>query len=1114
MQSKILEWFDDRWPFKAFIRYSLEEEIPGGDSFWYCFGAVTLFVFVIQVVTGIWQLFFYVPTVDHAYQSVMYLRQEVPFGWFIHGLHYWGSNAFIIIVVVHMLRVFIWGAYKYPRQLTWCVGVLLFFLVMALSFTGALLPWDELGYWAAEVGTSIAGTVPVIGFFIKEFMRGQAGMSQATLSRFFIVHVAILPGILAALIAFHIVAFRQFRSVGPWDLEKRKKTGFFWPNQILKDLIIVSGLFIVLVALIAFWRAPVTGPADAIDNIIMPKPEWQFLFLYQFLKLFKGRMEPVGTVGVPLVLFLILFLLPFYDRNRSRNPLKRPLAMLGCFALLVWFGVYTVLGYYSKPGANLIAKISVSPGSSASVKAGAQLFSSQGCVACHTVHGQGGHIGPNLSNIGAQGLSNKWLTQQIRDPKSHDPSTEMPAFKSLTDKQVSNLVDFLQSLGGQPSSSKQSSQSSGSSTQAAQSTMPSKTTAEPNSTSKKTSTEPNKSSATAEEQKQASQPVSLVQQGESLFSSESCIGCHTVDGKGGKVGPNLSDIGNEGKSDKWLTVQIKDPKSHDPDTIMPSFSSLSAQKIEALVAYLHSLKKNSGGKSESNSASEDDPHNFDGAGQNLKPGPAAYLVGNPPHGKKLYNKWCSQCHGKDGKGGVANPGSQSGKIPSLNPISESLYSSNPVTFAENIDRIIQHGSKPPGPNPEKTMPAFGDDLKLTQQMIAEIEAYILKLNNVDRAAIVYPGVRPYVFFAITIIVYAVAVFIIIYMWFRNKGPEVEPSGVPSEQSRKPEADSTERQAQSEGEKSVDKSEEDKKEAETMDKQSESQRNQERRLNSIVFTVIVIILIVIIATGVLMIFSSFVTTKPVPSIATLKITSAQSGTSQQEELSSEALKFNPPAPNEAPVNIRSNVERGEAILRHTHTTLPKHTGNALDCTNCHFVAGMTKNGLSLVGVWSVYPKYDEQTKRPIDLTMKTNACFERYLNTEPLPADSNDMLDILTYYRWISKGIPVDANVPWLGLQPIKSEHKPDIQKGEKIFSLCMPCHGQKGQGLLPSGAPPLWGEGAFPSGGGMGRVDMLSAFVHRLMPKNNPDLSVNEALDVAGFVLSHPRPQQKQKEQE
>ena len=1014
--SRLINWFTYRWPFRAVIRWSLEEEIPGGDSFWYTFGATTLFVFVIQVVTGIWQLFYYVPTVDHAYQSVSYLRYQVPFGWLIHGLHYWGSNAFIVMVFIHLLRVFIWGAYKAPRQLTWLVGVILLFLVLALSFTGALLPWDELGFWAAEVGTSIAGTVPVVGFFIKALMRGGASMDQLTLSRFFIGHVAILPGILAALIAFHVVAFRQFRSVGPWNEEKRKKIGYFWPRQVFKDLIVVSILFVLMVCLSAFWPAQVSGPADALDNTIMPKPEWQFLFLYQFLKLFKGRWEPVGTTGVPLVLFLILFLLPFYDRNKKRNPLHRPLAMLGCFALVVWFFVYTILGYYSKPGANLTAQVSVSSGASASVKAGAKLFSSQGCVACHTVHGQGGNIGPNLSEIGSKSLSDQWLTTQIRDPKSHDPSTEMPAFKSLTDQQVKNLVNFLQSLGGS-SSMRQSSQSSG----VAQGSAAAKTNELNPATAASSPNEPSGSSQ--------GQSISLISQGKKLFDSQGCIGCHTVEGKGGSVGPDLSDVGSKGLSKQWLTVQLKDPKKHDPSSVMPSFSSLSDQDVSTIVAYLESLKSSSGksasqssaspqqsqSDSDSNAASAktsgaDDPsgtsgsqntslisqgkslfrskgclgcHTIDGQGGSVGPnlsdvgskglskqwltvqlkdpkkhdpssvmpsfsslsdqdinalttyleslkgsseqttssqasqssaqpkesappsqsstslqqsqtnskpnaasveslpiGRAAYLVGNPPHGKKLYNRYCSQCHGKDGKGGVSNPGSVSRKIPSLNPISDKLFSKNPITFAENIDRYIQHGATPQGPNPQKSMPAFGDNLNLTQQMMAEIEAYILKLNGVDRAAVIYPGIEPYAFFGMTIGGYAIAVFIIIILWMRLANGRDYAKSNHSTQSPAGETASSTKQAQSQNKQSQAQPEKGKSErhAETYYK---TQKSEKPQVSSVAFAVVVIVVIAIIATAVMLIFSSFVTTKPIPSLTTQHISSQeenQSGTS--------------------------------------------------------------------------------------------------------------------------------------------------------------------------------------------------------------------------------------------
>jgi ubiquinol-cytochrome c reductase cytochrome b subunit len=763
MKVRVGKWFTDRWPIRQVLRWSLEEKIPGGDSFWYSLGAATLFIFVIQVVTGVWQMFWYVPTTDHAYQSVMYIRQHVPFGWLIHGLHGWGSNVFIVLVFLHMLRVFVWGAYKYPRQLIWLIGTLLFFTVIALSFTGALLPWDELGYWAAEVGTSIAGTIPVIGFFLKELMRGGAAMSQETLSRFFIGHIAILPGILAALIVAHLVAFRQYGSVGPWKEEKRKKSGWFWPDQIVKDLIVIGVIFLILVGLSAFWRAPITGPADHIDNIITPKPEWQFLFLYQFLKLFKGRWEPIGTAGIPLVLFLILFLLPFYDRSKKRNPFRRPIAMFGAIVLIGWVATYTYLGYISRPGASATASVTVSSSAPPGVKAGARLFTSQGCVACHTVHGQGGNIGPNLSNIGAQGLSRAWLTQQIRNPKSHDPSTKMPAFDSLSDQQVSDLVDFLESLGG----------SAGTSSSAAPSNE---------------SDRPNVPSQTGQENSGSQALSSLAEQGRQLFHSQPCVGCHTVNGQGGNVGPNLSNEGTKDHSNQWLAQQIRDPKSHDAQTAMPAFKSLSDQQVKALVAYLESLGTSSSQTSSStastssiassssasrstepNAPSKSSEPNLPRAGEQGPPGRAAYLVGQtvhgigtigaPMHGKLLYDKWCQRCHGKNGEDDVSNPGSVSGKVPPLNPIARSLYSDNPLSFAENIDRYIQHGSMPKGPHPEKYMPAFGDDMKLTQEMISEIEAYVLRLNGVDRAKIMTPGVRPGVFFLICLIAFTLAISI-------------------------------------------------------------------------------------------------------------------------------------------------------------------------------------------------------------------------------------------------------------------------------------------------------------------------------------------------------------------
>jgi len=227
-------------------------------------------------------------------------------------------------------------------------------------------------------------------------------------------------------------------------------------------------------------------------------------------------------------------------------------------------------------------------------------------------------------------------------------------------------------------------------------------------------------------------------------------------------------------------------------------------------------------------------------------------------------------------------------------------------------------------------------------------------------------------------------------------------------------------------------------------------------------------------------------------------------------SESSVTFNPPKLSDAPKDLQSTVQMGYNILHDTHKYAPNHVGNELDCTNCHFNAGMDKDTLSLVGVGAVFPRYIPMAKRAITLAELTNMCFMRYLNAKPLTVDSNEMTAILTYYQWISNGIPIYAKVPWLGMEPIQSGHQPNKQAGQQVFAQCSPCHGQQGQGRLPSGAPPLWGNGAFPAGPGMGRVDVLAAFVHRFMPKGNADLTADQSLDVSAFVLSHSRPQMTQ----
>ncbi len=216
-------------------------------------------------------------------------------------------------------------------------------------------------------------------------------------------------------------------------------------------------------------------------------------------------------------------------------------------------------------------------------------------------------------------------------------------------------------------------------------------------------------------------------------------------------------------------------------------------------------------------------------------------------------------------------------------------------------------------------------------------------------------------------------------------------------------------------------------------------------------------------------------------------------------------FKPPLPKDAPADIRDAVVLGYNILTDTQTYGAKYVGNKLNCKNCHFEAGRSKQGLSLVGVGAAYPKYTPRHKFSVDLVARTNDCFERSMNGRPLPSDSREMNAIVTYYQWISKGLPIYAEIPWLGLKHIQSTRPADPSKGRQVFAeQCAACHGTDGQGTQI--APPLWGKGSFNDGAGMAKLAVLAAFANHFMPRGNPDLTPEQAFDVAAFVESRPRP--------
>jgi ubiquinol-cytochrome c reductase cytochrome b subunit len=331
--SKLYDWLDERTGIKELTRGALDEPIRGGTRWAYVFGSVLLFLFGIQVVTGIFLSLYYAPTADHAHASVSYIQKAVTGGALLRGLHHYGATAMVIVAVTHLAQTFLFGAYKKKRELLWGAGVLMLLIILAFSFTGYLLPWDQAAYFGTKVGTNIAGEIPVIGPAQQRVMLGGNDLTTVTLSRFFTTHVFLLPLALAGLVGLHLYLFRRSTPAGPFHNRDDKKIERFYPKQLFKDSV---AMLICFAALIAMTRySPVElGPVADPTSDYLARPPWYFMPLFQLLKYFPGKWAIIPTVALPAVLFGALFLLPFFDRREERHPLRRPLAT-GLLTLII-----------------------------------------------------------------------------------------------------------------------------------------------------------------------------------------------------------------------------------------------------------------------------------------------------------------------------------------------------------------------------------------------------------------------------------------------------------------------------------------------------------------------------------------------------------------------------------------------------------------------------------------------------------------------------------------------------------------------------------------------------------------------------------------------------------
>jgi cytochrome b6 len=348
----LVDWLDDRIGFRALKPLATKKTVPvHRHTFWYYLGGMIVFLFFLQVATGILLLFYYRPSAEHAFESVQFLMAEVTFGWLIRSIHSWGANLMVFMVFVHLFSVLLLKAYRAPRELTWISGVFLLMITLGLGFTGYLLPWNELAFFATRVGTEIPGVLPVVGDFIRTFLRGGDDIGGATLTRFYALHVSVLPALAFMLIALHVLMVQRHGMSVPPGVARSggaPRTIPFFPNFLLRDLVGWLSALAILAAMAAFFPAHLGVKADPFAPAPAGiKPEWYFMFMFQSLKYLPASIlgiegELVGIAGFGLAAMVLIFI-PFLDRGPRSSRLLTWLAYgaLAFIIVLTWLG-YTV----------------------------------------------------------------------------------------------------------------------------------------------------------------------------------------------------------------------------------------------------------------------------------------------------------------------------------------------------------------------------------------------------------------------------------------------------------------------------------------------------------------------------------------------------------------------------------------------------------------------------------------------------------------------------------------------------------------------------------------------------------------------------------------------------
>ncbi len=538
--NNLQAWLDSRTGIQSAVRQFLYEEVPASSGWHQVLGSVAVFLFLTQAFTGVLLAFNFAPTPGDAYNSLRYILTEVTGGRLIRGLHHWGASMMVVVVVLHMVQVFLYGAYKKPRETTWMVGVVLLLLTLAYGLTGYLLPWDNRAYWGTVVATQIGSQAPVVGPYVARLLGGQGAVGVVTFARFYGLHVLLLPPATLLLIALHVFLVRK-HGVAPAPGDEAIPRKRFYPVQVFKDTVAIFIAFAVLFTLAVAARVPLEQLADPSDASYVPRPEWYFLFLFQMLKLFNGPLELIGTMILPGLAILALILVPFLDRGKAVKIARRTaaFAFVG-LAAIGWAGLTAAAVLSTPPRAPEVAVDYSAPTDwmqlSPEELAGVAYFRQENCVSCHAIGASRASIGPDLTRTPIR-RDAAWMIRHFKHPSQVRPGTSMPAIQ-LSDGQLNSLAAFLLKL--------------------------------------------NSANASALENAPA-----FATAGASVFLVNDCGSCHMVNGTGMKVGPPLNGLAKR-QTRNWVERHFADPAKLSPDSIMPPYR-FSKEDMENLTSYLFAL---------------------------------------------------------------------------------------------------------------------------------------------------------------------------------------------------------------------------------------------------------------------------------------------------------------------------------------------------------------------------------------------------------------------------------------------------------------------------------------------------------------------------------------------